>query len=341
MLLLAVASTACSSLSEFPSAFSDMEPGQPRPLELLHWDDRIVARTAGAFYEVDLDTGQATPLALHDGARVWSVTTALGRPWALVWDEGSTSLLSRIGPSEWERIDTPGDGLEGPEDWSAVVGDDDQLVVMGRKAAAVYDGARWAIRKHPSPFSADSDDTICLRNGKVYIGARQPNKLGVLQELTLDTGALDTIRYNEPVVDLEVGPEGALWMATGRRQWGKGSGRLMRFTDDSAEVLLTTGWSGQSPLEAFWEIDHTDIVALDFDPDGRPVVLTNGQGIAALDDDGWEILTPRWPAVVRLESMLVLDGHSYLVGTSDKGLLSVDLRWRTQTIIRFTNDSAP
>lgn len=356
--ILALAALLLSSLSSsaesFPQELFKAERDQPRLQKLFRWDNRVIAQAGEFFFEIDPVNGTSTPIHFVGDRSMISLTTAFGKPYAL---GGSGDyyrvLFHRSGENDWDMIRVP-KNEDGKEDrYSIIVGDDKTIVLLGQKSFKIFDGKTWISRDYTNKFHPNNSDPCVLWAGSIYYGYDRGEWGGGLRKLDLSsghwhevTGKLPRIEGFKPnsklvyvddtplgnVTDICTTPEGNLKIVCGCSHMGMYWGQIVKLTDNGLENELYISVRNDNNN---WDFPVTDFDALQFNKDGEQVLLSPRLGLLAYRHDEWKRLTPHWADHAYLASFLILDADQYLIGTYDAGIVLIDLKMKTEKIIRL------
>jgi hypothetical protein len=348
---------------ESPSITSKAKRDQPWMNRLFYWDNQIVAHAGKFFFMVNLRKETAVPIHFVGNRDLVSLTTALGKPYALGKEGDSYVLFSRSGKYDWKRMLVPPitrkeylnshplskremDMMFIPPDrnesevdeYFAAVGSDRHLVILGKTSFALYDGNSWISRGYSRIFHPHYGDKYCIWKGAVYVGRNCGEFGGGLYALNLSTGKWRKEKsfFLKPVTDVLVGPDKALWVVCGLSHLGSISGRLSQITEKGVlDLLNVSGFFERREADSSWTHAPASFAALSFNERREPLLLTEHLGIMVKRGDQWERLTSKWLYHAYLTSLLVINSEQYLIGTFDAGLLFLDTRQNKEKIIRF------
>jgi hypothetical protein len=347
-------SSLSSSVESFPQELFQAERDQPRLQKLFRWDNRIVAQAGEFYFEIDPVKCTSMPIHFVGDRSMISLTTALGKPFALGGNgDHYRVLFHRSGKNDWDMIRVP-QNEEGKEDrYSIIVGDENSLVLLGQKSFKIFNGKNWINRDYSNEFSPSNSDPCVLWRGNVYYGYDRGEWGGGLRKLDLSTGQwkevtgkLPTIDYSKPqgqlvfvddtplsnVTDISITPDDNLKIICGCSHMGMYWGQIARVSDNDLvnELYISVRNDNNE-----WDFPVTDFDALRFNNDGDQVLLSPRLGLLTYRNDEWKRLTPHWEDHAYLTSFLILNNDQYLIGTYDAGIVVIDLKKKTEKVIRL------
>jgi hypothetical protein len=246
-------SSLSSSVESFPQELFQAERDQPRLQKLFRWDNRIVAQAGEFYFEIDPVKCTSMPIHFVGDRSMISLTTALGKPFALGGNgDHYRVLFHRSGKNDWDMIRVP-QNEEGKEDrYSIIVGDENSLVLLGQKSFKIFNGKNWINRDYSNEFSPSNSDPCVLWRGNVYYGYDRGEWGGGLRKLDLSTGQwkevtgkLPTVDYSKPqgqlvfvddtplsnVTDISITPDDNLKIICGCSHMGMYWGQIARVSD--------------------------------------------------------------------------------------------------------------
>ena len=341
------------SLAEsFPLKLFQAERDQPTLQKLFRWDNRIIAQAGELFFEIDPTNGTATLIHFAGSRSMHSLTTALGKPFALGGYDFRQDLFYRSGKNDWDWIRVPQE--EGKEDrYFRIVGDEKRLLFLGQKSLKIFDGKKWYYQAYYNQpkFRFRNSDACVLWSGNVYYGMDRGEFGGGFYKLDLFTGVWVEVAGTLPkystapgelaygsdmllrnVTDICLTPDGNMKIICGCSHMGFFYGQIVRNSGDGLESELLIH---RSITNKNWAYKAASFEAIQFNKNGEQILLTSNLGLLAYRSNKWVRLTPQWNDHVYLTSFLILNDEQYLIGTFDAGLVVVDLKKKTEKVIQL------
>ncbi len=321
----------------FPKQVYRSKQEQPSINNLFYWDNRIIAQTNNFFFEINTKKQTAVPIHFVGGRSLFAMATAFGKPYALGGVKGrELELFSRLENGKWSRMEVPKNEDELTENYNVMVGNDNLLVLLGENFYKVYDGNNWNFRKYHSKLRKSSWDSYIIWENDVYIGMNRGEWGGGLFKLNLSSGKWQQV-YKEslhgPVTDICLSPDGSLWIVCGISHLVIVNGQLSQLTREGIKDVLHV--SKHEATSANWKHKPTNFTALRFNSNGEPVILTPVVGLLVYRKGNWHRLTPDWPMVPYLSSLLIVNDSEYIFGTLGKGVVYIDLQRKNEHVFRL------
>jgi hypothetical protein len=311
-----------------PMDASLFQRDQPVTRRVFKWDGQVIVE-ADRFYSLDLEQGVVAPVRLP-GARevIGLASNGPGRALALCRDSEGLALLAHEN-GKWDRLELP-EELRRSAHAPTLCADASSVVLLGKEKLFRLAEGGWesvALKERPETRGFREEPSRVLLAGEtLYLGFARGEWGGGLLSLELSTGEWQEVvlgrGFHLPVTDLEVGPGGTVWAVEGLAHFATREGVLHHYDGREWKMVCKSSEEGKNN----WDLPTASLVAVSFDAEGTPYLLSGCLGLVRSEGENWTRLTPGWPEYAYVSSLYITPEGVAVVGMSDAGVLLFDLR---------------